>query len=204
MSESIDIRELNARIEQQCVCDQHHRRHEPRDRGPAAPRRIAAHRSPLRRPRAAGGRARTGQDVGHQHPFETGRCRLQPHPVYPRLAPRRRGGHDDLLAEGGALPREEGSRLCQLRAGRRDQPRARQGAERAAGGHAGAPGDNRRGDLRPPQALPRHGHTEPHRAGGHLPAARGPGGPLHAQGHHRLPHHRGVVADSTWGGGSHP
>ena len=170
MSESIDIRELNARIEQQS----------------AFVTNITAGMSHV--------------IVGQQHLVESlligllsdGHVLLEGVPglaktlaistlsklvdadfnriqFTPRLAPRRRGRHDDLLAEGGAFPRQEGSCLCQLRARRRDQPRARQGAERAAGGHAGAPGDDRRGDLRPPQALPRHGHTEPHRAGGTYP-----------------------------------
>ena len=39
-----------------------------------------------------------------------------------------------------------------------------------------------------PSPVHRPRHPEPHRAGGDLPAARGPGGPLHAQGHRRLPH----------------
>ena len=35
--------------------------------------------------------------------------------------------------------------------------------------------------------LPCHGHPEPHRAGGYLAAAQGPGGSVHAQNRHRLP-----------------
>ena len=50
-----------------------------------------------------------------------------------------------------------------------------QGAERAAGGHAGAAGDHRRGDLQARRAVPGAGHAKPDRAGRHLSAARGPG-----------------------------
>ena len=64
---------------------------------------------------------------------------------------------------------------------RRDQPRARQGAERAARGDAGAPGHDRRRDASAARAVPRAGDAEPDRAGGHLPAARGAGRPLHAE-----------------------
>jgi hypothetical protein len=42
-------------------------------------------------------------------------------------------------------------------------------------------------DLRSRPAVPRVRHPEPHRAGGHLPAARGPARPLHAQHRGRLP-----------------
>ena len=42
-----------------------------------------------------------------------------------------------------------------------------------------------------PIAVPRHGDAEPDRVGGHLPAARGPGRPVHAQGARRLPGSRG-------------
>ena len=42
-------------------------------------------------------------------------------------------------------------------------------------------------DLPAAGPVPGPGHAEPHRAGGHLPAARGAGRPLHAQGEGRLP-----------------
>ncbi len=42
-----------------------------------------------------------------------------------------------------------------------------------------------------PPALPRHGDPEPDRVGGHLPAARGPGRPLHDEGRRRLSERRG-------------
>ena len=57
-----------------------------------------------------------------------------------------------------------------------------------------------------PAALPRAGHPEPHRAGGHLPAARGAGRPLHAQGEGRLPHRarRSGRSWTAWRGGEPP
>ena len=70
---------------------------------------------------------------------------------------------------------------------RRDQPRAGQGAERAARGDAGAPGDHRPRDAPRARPVPRAGDPEPDRVRGHLPAARGAGRPLHAQGARRLP-----------------
>ena len=117
---------------------------------------------------------------------------LRPRPVHarPRAVGPRRHAH---------LPRprpatfdtEPGPGLLQLPARRRDQPRARQGAVRAARGHAGAPGHDRRRDARRAAPVPRHGHAEPDRAGGHVPAARGADRPLHAQGARRLPLVRG-------------
>ncbi len=46
-----------------------------------------------------------------------------------------------------------------------------------------------------PNPFPRPRHPEPHRAGGDLPAARGPARPLHAQGQDRLPGQRPGAAD---------
>ena len=82
-------------------------------------------------------------------------------------------------------------RLRQLRAGGRDQPLPGQGAVGTARGHAGASGDHRRQHLSAAAALPRAGHAEPPGAGGNLPAARGAGGPFHAQGQNLLPQEAG-------------
>ena len=49
--------------------------------------------------------------------------------------------------------------------------------------------------YRPARALPGARHAEPHRAGGHLPAARGAGRPLHAEGRGRLPDAGGGEGD---------
>ena len=54
-------------------------------------------------------------------------------------------------------------------------------------------GDTSRHRLR--RAVPRAGDAEPDRAGRHLPAARGAGRPLHAQGAGRLPVARGGAGD---------
>ena len=91
-----------------------------------------------------------------------------------------RGGKDGVRHR--ARPR-----LLQLPARGRDQPRAGEGAVGAARGDAGAPGDDRQRDARGAVAVPRHGDAEPDRVRGHLPAARGAGRPLHAQGARRLP-----------------
>ena len=81
----------------------------------------------------------------------------------------------------GGVRAPEGTGLRQRPARRRDQPRARQGAVGAARGDGGAPGHARRHDLQPPRAVPRPRDPEPDRAGGHLPARRGAGRPLHAE-----------------------
>ena len=89
--------------------------------------------------------------------------------------------------EKGDLLGQEGAHLQQHHPGRRDQPRAGQGAERPARGHAGAAGHHRRADLPAGRPLPGAGDAEPDRAGGHLPAARGPGRPLPAEAEGGLP-----------------
>ena len=60
-----------------------------------------------------------------------------------------------------------------------------EGAERAARGDAGAAGDDRARDVRGAEPVPGHGDAEPDRVRGHLPVARGPGRPVHAQGRRR-------------------
>ena len=76
--------------------------------------------------------------------------------------------------------------LLQLPARGRDQPRAGQGAVGAARGDAGAAGDDRPQHVPGAEAVPRARDAEPDRVGGHLPAARGAGRPLHAQDARRL------------------
>ena len=86
-----------------------------------------------------------------------------------------------------------GPGLREPRARRRDQPRAGEGAERAARGDAGAAGHDRPRDAPAAGPVPRDGDAEPDRVGGHLPAAGGAGRPVHAQGADRLSHaDRGV------------
>ena len=62
-----------------------------------------------------------------------------------------------------------------------------QGAVGAARGDAGAPGHDRPRHARRARPVPRDGDAEPDRVGGHVPAARGAGRPLHAEGRRRLP-----------------
>ena len=87
--------------------------------------------------------------------------------------------------------------FTQPAARRRDQPRAGQGAERAARGDAGAPGDDRRRDAPRARAVPRDGDAEPDRDRGHLSAARGAGRPLHDEGAGRLPDARRRSSSSS-------
>ena len=87
----------------------------------------------------------------------------------------------------GRVHRQAGADLRQPGAGRRDQPRAGQGAVGAARGDAGAAGHDRRHDAPAARSVPGHGDAEPDRAGGHLPAARGAARSLHADDQGRLP-----------------
>ena len=75
----------------------------------------------------------------------------------------------------------------QSAAGRRNQPHAAQDASRPAGGDAGTPDHLPRPDLRSAQPFLRARDAEPHRAGRHLPAARGAVGPVHVHGQDWLP-----------------
>ena len=100
----------------------------------------------------------------------------------PDLVPVRPRRHAHLPAGHGPLRHRARPGVLQLPAGGRDQPRARQGAVRAARGDAGAPGHDRPRDLRGAASVPRARDAEPDRVRGHLPAARGAGRPLHVQG----------------------
>ena len=73
------------------------------------------------------------------------------------------------------------------RAGRRDQPRLAQDAVGAARGDGGGPGHRRRRRAPGRQAVPRDRHPEPHRAGRHLPPARGAARPVPDEDLGRLP-----------------
>src|SRR5205823_2309328 len=88
--------------------------------------------------------------------------------------------------------------------GRRDQPGARQGTERAAGSDAGAAGHDRPGNPPGTPAVPGHGHPEPDRERGHVSVARGAGGPVHDEGARGVSEpHRGV-RDRRAGARVHP
>ena len=103
----------------------------------------------------------------------------RPRPVRPRR-------HAHLPARPRRLRHGARAGLLQLPARRRDQPRAGQGAVGAARGDAGAPGDDRPPDVPGAEPVPRARDPEPDRVRRHLPAARGAGRPLHAQGARRL------------------
>ena len=83
-----------------------------------------------------------------------------------------------------------GPAVRQRHPGRRGQPHPAQDPGRAAAVDAGVPGLGGRHDLRAAPALPGVRHPEPDRAGGDLPAARGPARPVHVPGRRGLPHAR--------------
>ena len=122
-------------------------------RGEADDRRAGrARRADARRAARAGaparrGRAGAGQDDGDQDARPGDRRRLPAHPVHARPRAGRPRRHADLQPEGRRVPGLARAGLRQPRARRRDQPRAGEGAERAARGHAGAAGDDRPRDV---------------------------------------------------------
>ena len=105
----------------------------------------------------------------------------------PDLVPSDLIGTRIYRADNATLRHRARAGVLQLPARGRDQPRAREGAVGAARGHAGAPGHARPHDAPGARSVPRDGDAEPDRVGGHLPAARGAGRPLHAQDPRRLP-----------------
>ena len=143
--------------------------------------RTAADRLAVQCPPAGGRGARARQDPFDHHPGAGDRRPLPPHPVYPRPASRR------LDRDPGVPPGQRGvhhqarTDLRQHHPGGRDQPRTRQGAERAAGGNAGTAGDHRRREPPPRRSVHGARHPESDRAGGYLSAAGGAGRPLYAQ-----------------------
>ncbi len=113
----------------------------------------------------------------------------------PDLLPSDLVGTEVYNAREASFTRAQGPDLRQLRAGRRGQPRAGQGAVGAARVDAGAPGLDRRPDLPAAAALPGAGDAESDRAGGHLPAARGAARPFRAQDHRQAPQARRRARD---------
>ena len=105
----------------------------------------------------------------------------------PDLVPVRHRRHPDLQGQPGELRRRARPGLRQLRARRRDQPRAGQGAGRDARADGGEAGLHRRHHLPGAAAVHRDRHPEPDRVRGRLPAARGAARPLPAQGRRALP-----------------
>ena len=115
-----------------------------RRRRPGRDARARARRAAGRRSRPARGRARPRQDADRADARRGARRHLQPRPVHARPRPRRPRRHAHLAARPRRVRHRARPGLRQPPAGRRDQPRAGQGPVRAARGHAGAPGHDRR------------------------------------------------------------
>ena len=95
-------------------------------------------------PPAGRGRAGPGQDAHRQDAGQHRARPVQAHPVHARPGAGRPGRHAHLQPEDRRLQHLARPGVHQPAAGRRNQPRAGQGAERAARGDAGAPGHHRR------------------------------------------------------------
>ena len=173
----------------------HPLRGEESGRRPGPLPRARAGGDPRAGPPAGGRRARPrqdadGEDAGADHPRH-----FPPHPVHARPGARRPRRHAHLQPEDRRVRHLARAGVLQPAARRRDQPRAGQGAERAARGDAGAPGDDRRRDPPRARAVPGDGDAEPDRDRGHLPAARSAGRPLHDEGAGRLSERRRGIRD---------
>ena len=157
------------------------------DRGPGGDAGAGARLPARRRPRADRGRAGAREDADDQDDGGGARRVVQPRAVHAGSRPVGSRRHARLPA--GPQRVRDGARagLLQLPARGRDQPRAGEGAVRAARGDAGAPGDDRAHDVPGPLAVPRARDAEPDRVRRHLPAPRGAGRPLHAEDPRRLP-----------------
>ena len=143
------------------------------------------------RPLPAGRRAGPGQDLMISTLGRTLNLSFSRIQFTPDLMPADITG-TDVIEENRThrrprVPLPRGAAVLQRDPGRRDQPHAAQDAGRLAGSHAGAAGDGGPGAARLGRSVLRAGHAEPHRAGRHLSAARGPAGPLHVQGLRQYP-----------------
>ena len=141
-------------------------------------------------PHPARGRPGPGQDADDQDARRRPRRIVQARPVHAgphAVGPRR---HAHLPPVRRLVPDGARAGVRELPPRRRDQPRAGQGPVRPPRGHAGAAGHDRWRHARRPGAVHRPRDGEPDRGRGHLPAARGPGRPVHAQDRPRLPTRR--------------
>ena len=100
------------------------------------------------------------------------RRRVPAHPVHARPRPGRHRRDARLQPEARRVPGLARARVREPRPRRRDQPGAREGAERAARGDAGAPGHDRPRDAPAARSVPRDGDAEPDRVGGHVSRCR--------------------------------
>ena len=136
------------------------------------------------------------REDAHRQDAREGDSRLVPaHPVHARPRAGRPRRHAHLQPEDRRFLDVARAGVHQPAARRRNQPRAGQGAKRAARGDAGIPGDDRRPDALRADAVPGHGDAEPDRDRGHVPAARSAGRPLHDEGAGRLSERGGGVRD---------
>ena len=161
----------------------------PAHHRPGARGRADADRHPLRRPRAAGRRARPRQDPAGRDARHRARARRAPGPVHARpdagRHPRRRGAGDRRRRQP-RLPLHRRADLLPAADGRRDQPRQPAHPVGAPAGDAGEGGLGRRPAADPAAAVPRARDAEPDRAGGHISAARGAARPVPAADRRRL------------------
>ena len=128
------------------------------------------------------------QDADRQDARARARRHVRPRPVHARPRPRRPRRHAHLAARTPASSTPQlGPVFGNLLLADEINRAPGEGAERAARGHAGAPGHARRSHLHAARAVPHARHAEPDRVRGHLPAARGAGRPLPLQAHRRLP-----------------
>ena len=162
-------------------------RGQARDRRPGRTAGADGRRPPRARASPRRGRSGAREDDGGEDARAGDRRRVPAHPVHPRPRSRGHRRHPGLQPEARRVPGLARAGLREPRPGRRGQPGSREGAERAARGDAGAAGDDRQGDASAARPVPRDGDAEPDRVGGDVPAARGAGRSLHAQGADRLP-----------------
>ena len=159
-----------------------------RHRRPEGAARRPADRAARRRPRAARRRARAREDArGRSRSRPRSAARSAASSSRPTCCPPTSLGTHVYNPKTGDWTVREGPGLRELRARRRDQPRAGEGPVRAARGDAGAAGHARGRDARAARAVPRARDAEPDRARGHVSAARSAGRPLHAEAGRRLP-----------------
>ena len=133
-----------------------------------------------------------------------GRLPVRARAVHGRPAAGRHRGHQRLQPARGAVRVPARPDLRQHRDRRRDQPRLAEDPVRPARVHAGAPGHRRRHLARAGAAVHGLRDAEPGRVRGHLPAARGPGRPLHDPRLARLPERRGGGRDAGRPRGARP
>ena len=155
--------------------------------------RARARRHAGARPPAGRGCTGFGEDAdGEDHRQDRSR-HVQAHPVHAGPGPGgpRRDAH--LQSEDRRVRHVARPGVHAPAAGGRNQPRAGEGAERAARSDAGVPGNDRRQYPSRAGAVPGDGDAEPHRDRGYVSSPGSPGRPLHDEGARRLSERRGGV-----------